>query len=189
MGHHRIAVLALSVPLVIAGAASSTGATSRVGEFTASLAPVNKNATGMATLSQHGTTLDVHVMVRDLDGGLHLAHIHGRKQAEAECPALTRDVNGDGRIDFAEGLPDYGPVQVTLSRGDTGPSLDYTRRFKQLDSGDGIASLGPLSNYAIVIHGVDLDGDGVASRPDVDGDGADPDDNEISMPALCGVIN
>ena len=39
-----------------------------------------------------------------------------------------------------------------------------------------------------MIHGVDLDGDGLASKPDVDGDGPDPEDSEISMPALCGVI-
>lgn len=189
MGHRRIAAFTLSVLLIVAGAASSTGATPRVGEFTAHLAPLNKGATGTVELSQQGTRLDAHVMVQGLDGGLHLAHIHGRKQAQAECPAASRDVNTDGLIDFAEGLPDYGPVKVTLSRGEAGASLDYNRTFKFLDGGDGVASLGPLDDYAVVIHGVDLDGDGVASRTDVDGDGVDPDDNEISMPALCGVID
>ena len=133
----------------------------------------------------------MHLRADGLDDGIHVAHIHGIRQALNECPTLAMDTDGNGLVDFAEGLPAYGPVQVTLSNGtnDRGTSLDYTRDFKHLDSGDGIASLGDLNQYAIVVHGVDLDGDGLATNPDVDGDGpGDPDDQEISMPALCGTI-
>jgi Cu/Zn superoxide dismutase len=172
-----------------AGISASTGATPRTGDFSADLLPLNKDTTGTVDLHQTGTNLEVHVVVDGLDDGIHLAHIHGMRQAEAECPTLSADANMDGFVDFAEGLPDYGPVQLTLSQGETGTMLDYVRNFRHLDSGDGIASLGPLDQYAIVIHGVDLDGDGVADDPDVDGNGAgDPPGNEISMPALCGVI-
>lgn len=191
MRNRLMAAVALGVPLVVAAVAtSSIGATPRVGEFSAELMPLNEDATGSVDLAQRGTNLDVHVMVEGLDGGMHLAHIHGIKQAENECPTLADDANSDGRVDFLEGLPSYGPVQVTLSRaGDTGTMLDYTRSFRHLDSGDGTASLGALDQYAIVIHGVDLDGSGTVDNPDVDGNGAgDPPGNEISMPALCGVI-
>lgn len=190
--HNRVvAAVVISIPLVVGAAAtSSIGASPRVGQFSADLLPLNKDATGTVDLSQRGTNLDVHVMVQGLDGGLHLAHIHGVKQAENECPGLDADTNSDGLVDFVEGLPAYGPVQVTLNTGgDIGTSLDYTRRFKLLDNGDAVASLGPLDQYAIVIHGVDLEGDGLVDNPDVDGNQVgDPPGNEISMPALCGVI-
>ncbi|MQA63775.1 MAG: hypothetical protein GEU86_20430 [Actinophytocola sp.] len=172
-----------------AGTSASAGAASRAGDFSADLLPLNKDTTGTVDLHQTGSNLEVHVSVDGLDDGTHLAHIHGMRQAEAECPALSADANMDGRVDFAEGLPDYGPVQLTLSRGEAGTMLDYVRAFRHLDSGDGIASLGSLDQYAIVIHGVDLEGDGVVDNPDVDGNGAgEPPGNEISMPALCGVI-
>lgn len=178
------AVTVAAPVIVLAVASTSTGA--RVGgHFEATMQPVNSpDAHGTVALEQQGTTLDVHVMVEDLDGGTHVAHIHGIRRAENECPALSADTNGDGNIDFLEGFPAYGPVQRTLStQADQGTTLDYTRRFKLLDNGDGIASLGDLSQYAVVIHGVDLDGDGIASKGSTD-----PALNEISMPALCGVI-
>lgn len=184
---------ALALPLAAAAMASPASAGSpRVGQFSADLAKVNTDATGHVDLTERGSHLLVHLTVNGLDGGVHLAHIHGIRQAMNECPSLAADVDGNGLIDFAEGAPSYGPVQVTLSNGtnDRGTMLDWTRQFTHLDSGDGLASLGPLDQYAIVVHGVDLNGDGVATNPDADGDGAtNPADNEISMPAVCGVIH
>jgi hypothetical protein len=189
---------AITVPLVAAAltaatlATPATAATPRVGVFSADLAKVNGEGSGHADLTERGTQLMVHLTVNGVDGGIHLAHIHGIKQAINECPSLAADADGNGLVDFAEGLPSYGPVQVTLSNGtnDRGTSLDWTRQFTHLDNGDGIASLGSLGQYAIVVHGVDLDGDGVATNTDTDGNGAgDPPGNEVSMPALCGVIH
>lgn len=193
MRNRLIAAVVLGVPLVVAaGVTSSVGASPRVGGFTADLMPLNQEATGLVEIDQRGTNLDVHVMVEGLDGGLHLAHIHGIKQAENECPTLAADdtLTVDGRVDFLEGLPAYGPVQVVLNTADdTGSTLDYTRSFKHLADGDAIASLGALDQYAVVVHGVDFDGSGMVDNPDVDGNGApDPAGNEISMPAVCGVI-
>jgi len=183
---------AVALPLAAALAGPASAGTPRVGDFSADLTKVNTAATGHVDLAEHGTQLMVHLTLNGLDGGIHLAHIHGIRQAMNECPSLAADVDGNGLVDIAEGLPSYGPVQVTLSNGtnDRGTMLDWTRRFTHLDSGDGIASLGPLDRYAIVVHGVDLNGDGVATNPDVDGDGAaNPADNEITMPAVCGVIH
>jgi hypothetical protein len=163
----------------------------RVGEFTVDLAPINKDGDGTVAITQRGTALTVHLQAAGLDGGVHLAHLHGVRSVQNSCPTLALDANGDGRVDIAEGLAAYGPVQVTLSHGtdDRGTSLDFTRIYKHRDNGDGIASLGDLDRYVIVVHGVDLDGDGLATNPDAQGDGSgDPDDNEISMPAFCGTV-
>jgi hypothetical protein len=185
--------IALAVPVVLAApslAGPSVGAVNRVGTYTADLAPINHGGSGTVRLVQHGTELTVDLSASGLDDGIHVAHIHGIKQAQAECPTLARDADHNGLVDLLEGLPDYGPVLRTLSNGlnDRGTSIGYVRTFRLIDSGDAIASLGPLDQYAIVVHGVDIDGDGLANNPDVQGDGPDADDNEISMPSLCGVI-
>ena len=192
MRHRSLPVL-LVAPLLLAAMTSlpAQAATPRVGEFTADLAPLNQDGHGLATLVQQGTTVTVHLQASGLDGGVHLAHIHGLRQAQNECPTLAEDGDGDGLVSLVEGVPAYGPVQVTLSQGtnDRGSDLDYTRTYSHLNSGDGIASLGGLDQYVVVVHGVDLNGDGVATNPDVEGDGTgDADDHEISMPALCGAI-
>jgi hypothetical protein len=185
---YRFLPLVFVIPAALAAVgATAASAGPQTGDFGANLTSVNKpGAEGSVALHQRGTHLDLHLTVTGLDGGIHVAHIHGIKQAENECPTLANDTNHDMFVDFAEGLPSYGPVQVTLSNGlnDTGPSLDYARSYTHLDGGDGIASLGDLDQYAIVVHGVDLgDGDDVATTGS-----ADPAANEISMPAVCGVI-
>lgn len=160
-------------------------------DFEAELSPVNHHGEGEVDLRQLDHQLRVTLKARGLDDGIHLAHIHGIRQAQNECPNTSFDTDHNGLIDIAEGLPAYGPVQITLSNGlnDTGTRLKYRRTFSTLDSGEDIAALGDLDQYAIVIHGVDLNGDGVANNPNAGGDATnDPDDNEISMPALCGTI-
>lgn len=189
----RARYLTLAAPAVLVAAAigmPQAAAGPRVGDFTADLAPVNQDGTGTATISQVGTNLTVHLQADGLDDGVHVAHIHGVRLVPNGCPTPGDDADGNGLVDIAEGLPSYGPVQVTISQGtnDRGPSLEYTRSFKLRDSGEAVASLGDLDRYAVVVHGVDLDGDGSATNPDAAGDGNDPDDNEISMPALCGEI-
>ncbi|TNM41964.1 hypothetical protein FHP29_08315 [Nocardioides albidus] len=188
--------LALACPvLAAAGSAGSAGAAAQgsapTGAYSADLAPVNHGGSGHVELDLLGTRLAVSLTASGIDDGVHVAHIHGIRQAQAECPALGRDVDGNGLVDLVEGLPDYGPVVRTLSNGtsDRGTDLQYERTFKLLDNGDAIASLGRLDQYAVVVHGVDIDGDGRATDPDVQHDGSDPDDNEVSMPALCGVIS
>jgi len=192
----RRTALTLMFATVVAGAAAtglpSAQARSHPDRFEAELSPVNHEGMGEVRIRQHD---DGEIMVRlkaeGLDDGIHLAHIHGIRQAENECPSMVADTDGNGFVDFLEGLPSYGPVQITMSNGtnDQGTKLKYRRTFTLLDDQSAITGLGDLSQYAIVIHGVDLDGDGLANNPDAQGDGApNPPDNEISMPALCGTI-
>lgn len=173
------------------GAVLASPAQAKQSSYEARLTPVNAaGASGMVRLTQLGTTLDVDLSAAGLSGGPHMAHVHGVRGGQASCPTSANDSNGDGRVDLVEGLPAYGPVQLTLSdmTTDRGTRLDYERTYKHLDNGDGIASAGDITHYVIVVHGVDLDGDGLASKPDVRGDGPGHVDNEISMPALCAVI-
>src|SRR5690606_32998735 len=99
---------------------------------------------GTVTISQRGTNLTVHLQAAGLDDGRHLAHIHGVQDVDNVCPDSSFDADGDGLVNIAEGLPAYGPVQVTLSTGEMGASVDFTRAFRRLDSGGPIAPLGSL---------------------------------------------
>lgn len=182
----RTVALLASSPVLVA-LAGLPAAQARPGSqvFTADLSPVNSPGHGKVTVVQHGSELTVHLTARGLDPGMHMAHIHGVIGLDNTCPTPAADTNGDGLVDFAEGLPAYGPVQITLRHGspDDGSTVQLTEKFTATDAGGAIGALGALDNYAIVVHGVDLDGDGRAATAS-----ADPAHNEISMPALCGVL-
>jgi Cu/Zn superoxide dismutase len=188
-----------AVPLLLASAVvgiavaglPSAQAHARPDRFEAELSPVNHSGEGEVRIRQHDGEITVRLRAEGLDDGIHLAHIHGLRQAENECPGMVADTDHNGFVDFLEGVPFYGPVQITLSNGtdDRGDDLRYRRSFTMLDDRSALSTLGDLSQYAIVIHGVDLNGDGIVNDPDVNGDGSpNPPDNEISMPALCGTI-
>lgn len=185
MRPRHLVPLVLVLPALTLAAAGGFAAGPN-GDYVAELAPVNEaDADGHVDLLRHGTTLDVHLQASGLDEGTHVAHIHGIRRGMAECPDLAEaDDDANGLVDFAEGLPDYGPVLRTLSRaGDAGTTLDYARTFTTMDNGDDAAKLGRLDRYVVVVHGVDLTGDGLVSQGN-----PDPARNEISMPALCGLI-
>ena len=147
----RTAIAFAASGAVIAAAFTGTASASgpRVGSFAADLAAINASGSGHVVLEQQGTTLMVDLSAMGLDDGIHVAHIHGIKQAVAECPTLAADGDQNGLVDIGEGLSFYGPVVRTLSNGtnDRGTALVYQRVFKQLDNGDGIASLGPLDVF------------------------------------------
>jgi hypothetical protein len=105
----------------------------------------------------------------------HAVHIHGKNAGElAFCPGADRrtGIVDDGLIETAEGLPDYGPVQVSFTtRGDTSEKsilaldrfpvarrngkLSYKRTFSIPT-----AVAQRLEEKHIVIHGDDLNRDG-----------------------------
>lgn len=202
MRRSRISLLLLSMFVAVAAASAPAQAHDRTGHhedadhghagrYEADLDPVNTNGEGRVKLRERHGELLVKLRAKGLDNGIHIAHIHGMAQAQSECPDGSFDTDGNGFVDLVEGLPAYGPVQVTLSNGlnDTGTRLKYKRSYTMLDNGSPLKSLGDLSQYAIVVHGVDLDHDRSATNPDAGGDGQpNTADNEISMPALCGVI-
>lgn len=173
-------------------------------KFRAGLEPLNgSGASGHANLTLKGNKLNAKINSHGLAPKLpHAQHIHGFEQAVSECPTLAADEDGDGLVNTVEGLPSYGPIQVSLTtKGDTSPnsalavsrfpvanaggSINYKRTFAiPFDVANG------LGKMAIVQHGVDLNGNGrydfkAAGRSELD-----PSlPQEATIPANCGVID
>ena len=172
--------------------------------FKAELNPLNRSgAEGHAVLQKKGNKkLDVEIDTKGLAPKLpHAQHIHGFKKALSECPALAAS-GADDLITTAEGLPSYGPIQVSLTtRGDTSPasalpvdrfpvanakgSVNYERTL--MVSANVAKNLG---EKAIVQHGVDLNDNGRYDFKAAGKSELDPSlPQEATIPANCGVIN
>ncbi len=122
-----------------------------------------------ATLTLAGDQLTVHISESGLEAGMpHPQHVHGKMPGDvgasptliSKCPAPSRDTDGDGLVSFAEGLPDYGAVLVSfgapVAAGDGTLTVDET-----LTVDPGI----DLGTRAVVIHGLTVGGQYVASMP------------------------
>ncbi|MDX6533745.1 MAG: hypothetical protein QOF68_1489 [Gaiellales bacterium] len=193
---YLLAVCALAATVLVSAATTAVGHRGGT-EFEASLKalPHNHPAAGLdgrgeAEIERLGQLLRVELEAQGLSPNLaHLIHIHGDLVARNECPTLAEDTNHDGLISFAEGVPKYGPVQVSFTKfGDTSAAsagdlarfpvasprgkLRYERDFRI--PADIARRLGHLH---IVVHGVDLNGNGMYD-----------DAVEITQPALCGRI-
>jgi hypothetical protein len=164
------------------------------------VADAGSNVRGTATIKLRGTRADVRVHARGLTAGLpHAMHIHGKDNAEvAFCPGGDRrdDLVDDGLIETAEGLADYGGIQVSLTRrGDTsagsGLALDrfaVARRNGELTYKRKLtvphAVAERLEDKHIVIHGADLDRDGTyGGRTTALGAPL-----EAELPVACGAL-
>ena len=194
-------LLAVALSLSLVSVAFAQGTSQKV--FMADLNPLNhSHAHGHAVLQKDGRMLDTKIYSTGLAPGLpHAQHIHGMAQAISECPTLAADQNGDSLINTAEGLPSYGPIQVSLTtRGDTSPaSALAVNRFPTANSTgllrydrDLIVSrkvARNLGKFAIVQHGVDLNHNG---RYDFSAGPSELDPSlpqEATIPANCGVID
>jgi hypothetical protein len=134
------------------------------------------NVRGMAHVMRQGDSIMVKLRAQGLSPNLpHAVHIHGKDAGElAFCPGADRraGIVDDGLIETADGVPDYGPVQVSFTTtGDTSEKsvlaldrfpvampnglLTYERSFSIPSP---IAQR--LEEKHIVIHGDDLDRDG-----------------------------
>jgi hypothetical protein len=199
------------------GAGTAQTSPKDVGAFRANLAPVAQNpsptrasgptASGTAYLVRVGDRLTGVIYAQGLSPNLpHAMHIHGLAQAAAECPGIERDANHDGLVDTLEGIVDYGPILVSLTTtGATGGNLlpdgldlsrypvanragfyTYSRTFSIPMS---VAER--LGQLHIVIHGSDLNGNGVydgvrSSLSDLIGATVPL---EAELPVVCGPIH
>ena len=207
---------ALALVAATPAAAQHGTTTARVQAFRATLAPVphnpaadaGSNVTGRATLVRQGNHVRTVLSARGLTPNLpHAMHIHGELEARNECPSLAADKGGDGLIDTVDGLPDYGPIDVSLTTtGGTGAGFDdalaldrfaVARRSGALTYDRTIevpaelaANLGRLH---IVVHGADLNnngtydfGPGTSSLSPLAGA---PVPLEAELPVACGTID
>ena len=193
------------VALVFVGAAymSLTPAAFAQDMFQADLAPLNNSgASGTANLALEGDQLTTDIASEGLAPGLpHAQHIHGLEQAMSECPTILNDQNGDNLVNTTEGEPSYGPILTSLTtEGDTSPesalavdrfpvanedgTLTYDRTF-----GVPANVADRLEEFAVVQHGVDLNGNGVYDEEAAGPSDLDPSlPQEATIPANCGVI-
>lgn len=195
-----IAAVAIAAAPVMASAGTFRAMTSPVQNTTAG---PGLNVHGSATLTLRGLNLTAHIVASGLSPLPHLMHIHGVIGAQNDCPNVSDlaalDTNHDGFIATAEGLPRYGPIDVTFSTtGSTTPAaaltlstavvadgagnIDYTRSFMIPK-----AVAKDLSDLHVVIHGADLNNDG--SYDGVDGSLGAGIPLEAEIPVSCGAIN
>jgi hypothetical protein len=193
-------VAALTVGLASVALAQGTTAQRY---FKADLNPLNRSgAEGTAILKKEGTKLTTRIYSTGMAPNLpHAQHIHGFKQAVSECPTLAAS-GRDNLITTVEGLPSYGPIQVSLTtRGDTSPasalavsrfpvanSVGFLKYERTLFVSRSVAS--NLGKKAIVQHGVDLNHNGRYDFRSAGRSELDPSlPQEATIPANCGVIN
>ena len=192
--------------LVLVGAAymSLTPAAFAQEAFQADLAPLNNSgASGTANLALEGDQLSTDIASEGLAPNLpHAQHIHGLEQAMSECPTLANDQDGDGLVNTTEGQPSYGPILTSLTtEGDTSPESGLAVDRFPVANEDGTLTYGRmfgvpsdvaerLADFAIVQHGVDLNGNGVYDFEAAGASELDPSlPQEATIPANCGVIN
>jgi hypothetical protein len=162
-------VLVLAVPALASARAGTT--------FSAQLHELNgSGASGSAIVTVSGTTLTIHIVATGLENGAHLRHIHGGAETtsggssvqSSKCPTPQRDVDGDGIISVAEGVPDYGPVMVNIGNFATSTgSIDETLTFPNFNQ-----AVLPLDKRAIVLHGM-----------------TGPNGYDPSIPIVCGQLH
>src|ERR671916_281766 len=107
--------------------------------FKAELNSLNRSgAEGHAILEKEGNKkVETEIHTKGLAPKLpHPQHIHGFKKAVSECPTLALS-GRDNLITTVEGLPSYGPIQVSLTTtGDTSPKSGLAvERFPVANSG------------------------------------------------------
>ena len=195
----------LSVALLVVSAAylSLTPAAFAQEMFQAQLDPLNDSgASGTANLALEGDQLSTNITSEGLAPNLpHAQHIHGLEQAISECPSLAADLNGDGLVNTSEGQPSYGPILTSLTtKGDTSPDSALAVDRFPVANEDGTLTydrtLGVpmnvadrLGEFAIVQHGVDLNGNGVYDEGAAGPSDLDPSlPQEATIPATCGRI-
>ncbi|HET8590206.1 MAG TPA: hypothetical protein VFM01_11290 [Nakamurella sp.] len=115
---------------------------------------------GTVTLVEHNGQIRANLQATGLEPmQMHMQHIHGFSDGvQATCPDMSL-AGADGVLSFAEGLPAYGPVQVTLGHDMVdGSTLQFSRTFAATDAGAAVGTLGSLDQYVIVVHGLTVAG-------------------------------
>lgn len=156
--------------------------------FRADLEMLNDSGVqGVAMVTVRNGRFYVKVNAHGLESDqVHPQHIHGFLEGmESTCPTLADDANDDGLIQVGEGAPAYGGILVPLDGNlDVAEGLGDLTTFPTADNGggavtykrnistDGLAINGglgfdalSLDDHAIVLHGLTVDGDYVASLP------------------------
>ncbi|MFE3253569.1 hypothetical protein [Streptomyces sp. NPDC059209] len=185
------------------GKAATTSAAEEGEAYQIDLEPLNDSgATGAALVSFQDRKLTVKIEASGLvPGQPHAQHIHGSTDGhDFRCPDASADKDGDGIVSTAEGLPQYGDINISLTtKGDTSKDsglavdrmpvadkdgkLNYSRT---IDVSQDIVD--HIKDLHIVQHGIDRNDDGEydfgAGKSELD-----PKlPQEATAPANCGMV-
>ena len=129
-------------------------------KYEADLTPLNGSSVyAEVEMKLKGNKLTVKIKASGLEPGKpHPQHIHGFGDAtvNSTCPPLSADTNGDGLISVGEGGPFYGPIVLPLVPFDlveASGKLKYKTKFTINP-----ASLQPLQNRVVILHGMTVNG-------------------------------
>jgi hypothetical protein len=202
----RSTAFALTAPALGLMAALTMGAPASAASATthADLQPVNdQNAGGEAFVDVQGNKITVTMAARGLvPDQPHAAHIHFGAEALHECPSIAADDDHNGQISTTEGLPDYGPIVVSLTTfGPTDPGSGLAiDRFSTAPGGKLSYERGSIKvshdvaraiqsgEAVVVVHGVQYNGTHAYDA----GGPSDLDPTlpaEATDPAICGVLD
>lgn len=195
--------LAVALSLNLASVASAQQQGGEQQTFTASLAPLNDSgASGTATVTVTGNQATFNIQASGLEpNASHPQALH--IGAQNVCPPPTADTDGDGLISSdpnSEGPQFYGPIQGSLTTtGDVSPqsalaferlptadasgTVTYSRTFA-VSPADTAADI--IANGVIVLHGVDVNGNGTYDGPPSPRSASLP--QEATLPAACGKL-
>jgi hypothetical protein len=163
----------------------------------------NSGVTGNATVRVQGKEIDVYYKANGLARKLpHAAHIHYGAQARHECPTVRDDSNHDFRLNVAEGLPEYGPIAVSLTvRGDTSPASALAvdrfstapkgkiRYHRVITTSKAVSRAISKGEAVLVIHGVDYNHNGKYDFAGAGKSELNPKlPAEATDPAVCGIL-
>lgn len=203
-------VMSIGIPAALAG--HDDNPSERVRSYTYALDGVanNTDASGSVRLTAlPNGKVQVKVRVDGLAPNLpHAQHLHGVTNESGDfvagaCPTIDDDGNRnqpvDGLINTLEGVDDYGFVRASLTTvGDVSPAsalavdrfpvadengtLEYSRTFTPADPAVW-AGLGALE---VVVHGIDLNGNGTYDFEAGPSSLTDAFPLEAVIPAVCG---
>lgn len=155
----------------------------------------NSGVAGTFTIEQRGQgQIRIQITATGLEAspGVNVGHIHGLAgNANATCPTLAQDDDGDGFVELAEGLETYGPIILNL--GDVDPNddgiVDYSMTFnlntsKAFEGAKNKGDLLPLHLREIVLHGLTLDTGEGANGGEANGTAG----YKVVLPVACGAI-
>lgn len=134
--------------------------------YKANLSMLNESGvSGTAELKLEGNELTVNISATGLEPGeLHPQHIHGFQEdnRNSTCPPASADNNGDGFISVGEGFPFYGGILLPLLNDVNDPlsfpTADADGEIKFEKTYTVNASITPLQNTSIVLHGKTVEG-------------------------------
>lgn len=150
-------------------------------------------AGGKAVIKVKGDDITVKVDVHGVTPStLHPQHIH----AGPSCPDASADVNGDGFVDVIEGIPDYGPILISLDSdlnnfdssldfpvADAHGKYSYSEEASKSHLEAELMEALKLGDRHVVIHGINPDSplpDSVQSLPGLPA--------QATLPVACGEL-